>query len=197
MFNNDKTLLLHTAIGFKFWKTPMHHAAEGNAVDVIEILREHGADIDPRDIERKTPLQIAIINGSDEFAVQMINFGADVNWETYEQFTPLHFAAQYGRETVLDALLSNGADVNRETANSVTPLHLAVISRHFSIVMKLVTAGANLETKGLSQDGSSRTALRLAADMGDDEIVEFLLSKGARKEELSEEIHSQYFAIEL
>lgn len=96
-------------------------------------------------------------------------------------FHPLGLAAFFKCREVVELLLERGADTAPPSANppAFTALHSAAASdggaRDMSIVRALVEAGAPVNARS----GSGTTALHTAAFLGDMEVAELLLSRGA------------------
>jgi hypothetical protein len=89
--------------------------------------------------------------------------------------TPLVDAARNGDVAVLAALLDGGADPDeRSGINGWTVLMHAVATRQHATARALLDAGADPDLAG-----GERTALLLAAEQGDDEMVGLLLDAGA------------------
>ncbi|KAI1826431.1 ankyrin repeat protein [Xylaria intraflava] len=82
-------------------------------------------------------------------------------------------------EHVEDWLSQEGADPNKRDYTGRTPLQLAVISSTPDIVRLLVDHGARL----IARIADGRTALHLAAERGNIEIVKILLQKSNSNEE--------------
>ena len=95
---------------------------------------------------------------------------------------PLFVAARSGRVEVTKLLLEYGADPNRVNSKGNTPLWFAAqsparpASDRIAVMKLLLDAGADLHAR--CEDGT--TALHFAAWRGPVEVVEFLLSRGAR-----------------
>jgi ankyrin repeat protein len=91
--------------------------------------------------------------------------------------TALHFAAQSGHEEVTAYLLDNGAQADSRDDHSSTPLIIASKKGHLGVVRVLVQ---HMGTQGLeARDRYEMTALAWAAEQGYEEMVAFLLHKGA------------------
>jgi ankyrin repeat protein len=95
---------------------------------------------------------------------------------------PLFVAARSGRVEVTKLLLEYGADPNKVNSAGNTPLWFAAqsparpASDRIAVMKLLLDAGADLHAR--CEDGT--TALHFAAWRGPVEVVEFLLSRGAR-----------------
>ncbi len=84
------------------------------AEKIIELLLEHGADINIEDSVGKTPLHYAASTNMDRFApfVQfLLDNGADIDAQDIGLNTPLHEAVD-GSTAVVELLLSSGANPN-------------------------------------------------------------------------------------
>jgi len=112
--------------------THLHIASMLNACESAARLISHGADVNVRDKERRTPLHHVAVGNSVETAKLLIAHGADVNARDKESSTPLHYAASsatYSNDFDIETaklLIAHGADVDAHDKNSKTPLHRAV-----------------------------------------------------------------------
>ena len=90
---------------------PLHYAANTHA-DMIQLLIEHGADVDVRDDKGKTPLHCAAVTANLENMRALLENGADVNAVDDEGNTPLQLAQ---RGTPAAAFFANlGVSSNEE-----------------------------------------------------------------------------------
>ncbi|XP_055543312.1 uncharacterized protein LOC129728870 [Wyeomyia smithii] len=60
-------------------RTPLCYAAMSNSLRTVEILLDHGADVNHHDQEQQTPLLFAIENGNVEMVQLILHFGADAS----------------------------------------------------------------------------------------------------------------------
>lgn len=74
--------------------TPLHVAAERGNTEVVKLLLEAKADIDPKDDDGKTPLHWAVHSGRSEAVKVLIEAGADINARDNDGNTPLDIAIQ-------------------------------------------------------------------------------------------------------
>ena len=63
-------------------KTALHIACEIGDVAIVELLVEHGADINALDADGFTPLQLAAIRGNMKVVKRLVELKADVNLTT-------------------------------------------------------------------------------------------------------------------
>jgi ankyrin repeat protein len=118
--------------------TAMHMAAYNGHSDIVKLLLEHDAAVDPRDAEGKTPLIHACTGPFPETVEILLAAGADINAaEATEGFTPLMMAAGLGQSEVVKVLLSHGADITIEDQDKDTALNHAKNSGHAEIVALL------------------------------------------------------------
>lgn len=87
----------------------------------------------------------------------------------------LEVAGAWCEPEVIDDLICLGADV--DYGIETTALGAAVRSRNITIIKRLLDLGANPEAQPVESDGV--TPLRAAVEIGDYDMVRFLISKGA------------------
>ena len=109
----------------------------------------HGADPNVRDTTGKTALVYAAARGFDDVVRRLLDAGVDVNAHAGNELTPLMWAAGHD-EGVGAAAVDRVVDV-------------------------LLTHGAALD----ATDNRGRTALMIAAALGDGSTVALLLQRGA------------------
>lgn len=146
-------------------------------VEIAKLLLDKG--IAPKDIDS------ALFNASKEKAELLISRGANVNARTQSGETPLFVAL--GNIDTLEFLISKGAEMNVMDNCGETPLTLSI--RFYREIAKfLISKGANVNyPTDFNFDKSNckygqppgGTPLMTAAEKGDIEIVELLISKGA------------------
>jgi uncharacterized protein len=95
-------------------------------------------------------------------------------------FTPLHFAAFFGHPAAAKLLVDRGADLEARSTNTqfaldAAPLHSASAAGQLQVCEVLLDAGADVNAV---QHGGY-TALLDAAANQNEELVEFLLERGA------------------
>ena len=141
---------------------PLHIAAQSNQAAMTNLLLEHGAQVDARDGQGRTPLMIAAINDKLEVAKVLLNHGADPRAQDsiYGEM-PIHNACYRGGIEIVTLLLSRGVDVNsRSVLYGQTPLFYAARKNHLEVVKLLVARGADLSIT--SKAGA--TAMNEASD---------------------------------
>uniref|UniRef100_A0A672U6X3 Uncharacterized protein n=1 Tax=Strigops habroptila TaxID=2489341 RepID=A0A672U6X3_STRHB len=117
----------------------------------------------------KTPLHLACVNGHADVVRYLVQKNCQLNFADSFKRSPLMKAVQCQQEECVAILLEHGADPNLADADGNTALHLAVLCQ---------TCLCFSKWNYLSfQDGY--TPLNLAISRHEEEMVEFLLTKGA------------------
>ena len=107
-------------------------------------------------------------------ALLLLKRGANPNLAT-PAFTPLGVAATVGDRALAEALLAHGARID-DASGGETPLHAAIAERHGDIADLLIRAGADVNSRNMSQF----TPLHfLAVNMHDRKLAELLIQRGA------------------
>ena len=158
-------------------------ASEGHLSIVQELISSH-ADVNASSGGRRFALESAAGNGFGSVVSLLIKNGAQVNACGLDG-TALQQASYRGDIDMVTELLDHGADSDMVDGSYGGPLQAAVIGGHRKIVQLLVDRGADVN----AQPGSvwhwfgvhvSSTALAAAVYRADNDMVDFLLSSGAR-----------------
>ena len=157
--------------------TPLVFAVLTGRTEVVEILISHGADINQTDT---LPRSRSLSNHSE-----INSAGGDplVQLSEIKGFTPLCHAAMKGHKDIAELLIRKGANVNLHE-----PLLLALAHQHTCVAKLLISNGTNINQKKVCRkelecflcDGRAPvTALHIAVDNGDLEIVKLLIENKA------------------
>jgi ankyrin repeat protein len=140
--------------------------------DVARLLLEHGADVNTRMDDGRSPLHWA---GTDEVVRVLLEHGANVGAVDNEGRTPLHLARM---GEVVRVLLERGANVGVVDNQGKTPLHAAAGNNDVKVVAEVVRVllehGANIG----AVNNQGRTPLHAAAENTDVKVVRVLLEHG-------------------
>ena len=201
------TLLLRHEAKFKEkdgdgW-TALHFAAHHGHALVIEQLSDREIPSKATTAKKETPLHLAVaaghfgamdclLRGKSESCVA----SKDSRGEEL-----LHRASRTASTDIVNLLFSHKANINAENGFGWKPLHIAVAYGNMAIVEQLVNLGASIEEKlGTTDYKKAEThylvdngywaeahwpfpgskPVNLAIEFGRDDIVRFLLSKGAK-----------------
>jgi ankyrin repeat protein len=130
------------------WGDSVHHSAEMNHRECLELLLAYGADLSqsaPR--WKKTILYfLAQVGARPEGVEWQLENGADPNVPSGDLTErPLHQAAARGNFALTDLLVRHGADPNLPRADGRTSYGLAVRSGNRQVMEALAAAGARTE----------------------------------------------------
>jgi ankyrin repeat protein len=151
--------------------TPLLYAARENCGACIDVLLDHGVDINLPDPDGVSPLLVAIMNANWDRARQLIEAGADVNqWDIFGQ-APLF--AMVGSYTRIDGGRASIDPLNETTGMDI--VHM-LIERGADPNMQVLFRPANV--RGSTSTRGSTPLIR-AANNGDLEMVRLLLDAGA------------------
>lgn len=169
--------------------TPLHQATQSNynVTAIMELLLNHGSDVNAKDDNEEMPLHWAVEKASRIELMKMFSLdprpirlllenGARINGKSRDGRTPLHKASQHGCTSVMKLLLANGAYVDLTNRKMETPLHEATICGHLPAMSILLERGANIDSK----DHFGKTPLHNASERrGTIEAMKLLLESGA------------------
>ncbi len=160
--------------------TPLHYAAHDCRREVVELLIAKGANVNAKDVLGRTPLYVAASHGDKEVVELLIAGGANVDQGDDTNMTPLQWAAWSGDTEIIELLIAHGANVNsresvgRDIGMGFTPLHSAAAMGRTEAVRLLIAKGADVNAK----DKFGRTPRDLAAQNGNEQVVELFIVKG-------------------
>lgn len=178
----------------------LHAAARGGYEKLVELLLDHGANINSgnkywdsalhgaafRGHEKVVQLLLdrganvdgtltkAVNSGKEEVVQLILNTGVDIGAQEKYPGYAMWTAARDGHEKIVVLLLKNGASVDAQ-GNHENALSAAAAGGHYQIVKLLLSHGANVNDQG----GTYGNALQAGAYGGYEQIVELLLKHGA------------------
>ena len=129
-----------------------------------------GADVNAKDQNGRTPLQLAALKGHKEIVELLITKGADVNAIDAAGQTPLDWAVGGNYKETAALLRKHGGKTGEELS-----IHKAAEAGNIEAVKQHLAAGTDVDAK----DMIGTTPLHLAAWEGHKEVVELLIAKGA------------------
>jgi ankyrin repeat protein len=154
-------------------QTPMIFAAISGSHESIELLVNHGGDVDrPDKVDNQlwSPIFYAISNSHVRCVDSLIKRRADLNAIDCNGLTPI-FYALHNLEFV-KLLVENGADINFPDKSGRTPIFHAVFKHDAPLIELLINLGANVD----HVDIKGWTPLFYAIAEGDDQVIQLLLN---------------------
>ena len=120
-------------------ETPLHLVSLNNNHELVKLLLENGADIDPKDNQGKTPLHYASWKNSKEALILLLRNGADISVEDETSERPLYYA------TLNDS--KNAQDLLQQTQIADRLLLTAITANNPTKVKRAIKKFENLELK--------------------------------------------------
>ncbi|CAG9559103.1 unnamed protein product [Danaus chrysippus] len=161
-------------------QAPLHLCCTWGLTDVIQTLLEHGANINSKDAEGKTPLHIAIENQHAAIISLLLSQpGIDLSVRDNKGVTPFAAALTARNNKAAQAILeknpSAAEQVDKKGRNF---LHVAIQKCDMESVMFLLSVEVDVNSR--VQDSTLAPPLHLAAAVGNEVLLRSLLLAGAR-----------------
>ena len=153
--------------------TALIEAAKQGDPELMQILREAGAEATVDKTQNGQALLNAALNGETEVVRILLLTGADVNALNSTGYSALAFAARRGHAGVVQVLLEAGADIHAGESGMPVLLY-AAFGGNADVVQMILQAGADVNE---AEDGL--TALMQAAVRGHADVTLLLLEAGA------------------
>lgn len=163
--------------------SPLHLCCQWGLEPVVQTLVEHGANINSRDAESKTPLHIAIENQHDAIISLLLRVPEiDLSLRDKSGLSPfataLTFRNNKAAQAILDKLPTAAEQFDAKGQNF---LHTALKKGDLESVLFLLSVHVDVNSR--VQDSTMSPPLHLAARNGNETLVRSLLLAGARLED--------------
>ena len=127
---DDDTVDVNGKCGYTDW-TALHYACDAGHRDIVELLLDHGADIDATTNNNATPLMCACYATHASTTKLLLERGSKVNTTNRYGSTALHKACMgRGSKRCVEWLLAKGADTTIKNWEGKTPLDVAQENKH-------------------------------------------------------------------
>lgn len=106
--------------------TPLHLAAQGGIMPLIQALLNRGCDVRARNQKGETPLHQVVLGSGNPKAVQLlVTAGAEIDAADNEGDAALHLCAERDLPELADAPIGGGASLKKKNAEGRTPREIA------------------------------------------------------------------------
>jgi len=139
-YGSGTTLDLSTTFGER---TPLMVACASGSLEAVNVLLEHGAQVDAADPLGDTALHLACGSGRAEVVEALLAAGANANARCQEGGTPLLVTGYFGTAQMVRALLAAGAAVDQPDEQGFTPFLAACWEGRTEVAEALLAAGAD------------------------------------------------------
>jgi len=124
-------------------RTPMHLAARGGHIDILEYLVNHcRAQVNKKDNFNVTPIKDAKLAGESDAVAWLRDNGA-IDAVDESDAAHLREAASAGQVDQVTALINAGVDINAVDYDGRSALHISASEGHVAVVAVLLKAGAS------------------------------------------------------
>ena len=167
-----------TDIADNYGATWIHHAVAGVcSKDVLQVIIDHGTDVNARKKNNATALMIACGRGNMDAINVLLNAGADTGLFDDIGATWIHHAvARACSKDVLHVIIDHGTDINAGNENNVTALMIACGKGNVDSINVLLHAEADPN----SPDNNGNTCLHYAVDgLCSKEVLQIIIVHGA------------------
>lgn len=155
--------------------TFLDEAIDSNALEIVELLVQKGADINHLDSQKKNPLYKAILKGP-QMVDLLLKLGALVNLPNAD-YDPFEEACSRAPASVVNLLLQHGAQKDAPNKQLNTPLHIASINGQIDTIKLLLNPPYDVQVDPLNNENN--TPLHQASKNGHFHVITYLIEKGA------------------
>lgn len=158
--------------------TTLHVACKKGFTEIVNCLLDSGADTDVMAKDKRWPLCIAAKGGFVDVVDRLLSANADVNLRGKNGETALKAAVERGNKNidVVEKLLESRANLHETFHDKYQVLHIASECGHDRIVVRLLLAGANIDS--VCEKGE--TALLKAIKRKHSKVAEILIDRNAK-----------------
>ncbi|XP_075144171.1 fibronectin type 3 and ankyrin repeat domains protein 1, partial [Leptodactylus fuscus] len=182
--NDDATVLkiLHTRhvkadVPDKLGFSPLMVAAQRGYFRIVQLLVDHGADINQENGSGKNSLMLACFAGHLDIVQYLRRQGA--SWESRDRAgcTAMHWAVDGGNVKLIEWMIGDGCEVDvKDFCSQWTPLmRVSAVTGNPDVARRLIAAGADVNVK----DKDGKSPLMVAALNNHERLVRLLIEKGA------------------
>lgn len=153
--------------------TALHCAIEVGKTDILKILlQKDPASIDHVNRYLRAPMHIAAIMGNLDALTELLKFHAELDLTDIWGDTPLSLAQANKHWRIAITLIEQGAEIDRQKVDIKRMFFAAIEQSNVTVVKLLLRIRADV----LSRNMDGTTAIQLAQEMGNEEVMRVLQS---------------------
>lgn len=123
----------------------LHAAASAGHFDAVELLVEHGSDVNVIDTNGYLPMTNAIFAKSLPCLRFLLERQSRVDTQDDKENTPLHLAAMVDFPDAIALLVKHGVPLNKSNKRGLSPLAIAIGLGHMQVMQELIDHGADVD----------------------------------------------------
>ena len=160
--------------------TPLHLCCQWGLEQVVQTLIEHGANVNARDAEGKTPVHVAIQNQHSQIiSLLLCHPNIDLNKRDKKGLTPFATALTFRNNKAAQAILERLPKAAEQYDNKGRNfLHTAIQKNDVESILFLLSIQVDVNSR--VHDVTQTPPLHLAAMSGNEMLVRSLILAGAR-----------------
>eukprot|EP00300_Choanocystis_sp_HF-7_P042590 c9323_g1_i2.p1 GENE.c9323_g1_i2~~c9323_g1_i2.p1 ORF type:complete len:446 (+),score=59.67 c9323_g1_i2:514-1851(+) len=159
-------------------RTALLAASSSGHLSVIELLKQHGADLHHTDSQHKSAIYLAADHGHTRVVEFLAENGCDVNSKTFQtEATPLLIACWRGHVSIVQVLLRFGAITSQRCKGGATPFYIAC-QEGFIDIVRILIASSDINV----QLDNGATSCFVACWRGYFDIVQLLVDRNCNLE---------------
>ncbi len=158
----------------------IHLAVLEGHVEMVQLLHHAGNSLEDRGEYYNTPLHLAAESGQLEMVQFLLDAGANINARSKFDKSPLALALMSEHRTAVSLLLTRGASFETKSHESWTPLMIAAYKGDKDSTALLLSLGANINERPSRRYGFHVNALEIAVQFKQFDMIDYLLSCGAK-----------------
>ncbi|KAL2813422.1 ankyrin repeat-containing domain protein [Aspergillus granulosus] len=153
----------------------LHYATADSRIEMVQLLIDHGADINLRNRYGRTPLHLASLAGRWDAAEVLLDAGADMTIKDDWGASPLAMAEMVDQGVGL-LLIERGAPLDRSEVNLNFYLNLAAMGGYEGAARRLVAAGADVWGKS----NAGKSPYTIAKENNHEDLAKIILQLAPR-----------------
>ena len=153
--------------------TALHCAIEVGKTDILRVLLQNDREsIDHVNRYLRTPLHVASVMGDFDAMTELIKFNAELDLQDIWGDTPLSLAQAKAHWSVAIALIEQGSEIDKQRIDIKRTFFAAIEENNVKVVKLLLRLSADV----LSRNMEGTTAIQLAEEIGNKEMIRVLQS---------------------